>query len=237
MKVMEYYLVYQDYDYSKLFRVQKTQPQISFVSNDIGENLRENLVCNIRDNKKIETELLLKYSLNKGCKYSDFISFPYINQYHTIIISKKVKEIFDQFKIQKSHLYQATVGTKDDYYLLQLLSETYSNIDKIVQNNIVELLLFDEFRKQGFTEDNVLSEFHEFISKFKNKFGSKFNIRNEYEIFLNNGFKNIYDLLYIPFIDNVLFISESLKNKLVEANTTGIKFVKGSVINYAGFRK
>jgi hypothetical protein len=161
---------------------------------------------------------VIKFELKKRCKLTDVLSILEINT--GFLISPKVKNIFDQFHLMRHQYFEATIQSKDgnlhQYYWLHL---TEPDLTKKID---YEKSIFYE-TEWTFRKELIKLDSYKHYEKLKAKdTEASFGVRLD-KIALSDSFDKNLDLFkFTPFGINV-YISERLKNALVENNIISFK--------------
>ena len=160
---------------------------------------------------------LIKFELKKRCKLTDVLSVLELTS--GFLISPKIKELFDKFSLMRHQYFDATVQTKDgvfQYYWLHLSDPDLTK--KIDYKNSV----FYE-TEWTFKKGKIALDSYENYQKLKSKdTAASFGVKLE-EIAFSNSFDTKLDMFtFLPF-NNKIYISEKLKNALVENNIISFK--------------
>lgn len=195
----------------------KGYPQVNCLNvNEIGNFSSWEL------NKK---KTILKFELNKKSKLTDVLSVLEINT--GFLISPKVKKILDQFKLMRHQYFDATIETDNgtfNYYWLHLTEPDL--VKKIDYNKSIFYETEYTFKKDIIILDNFE---HYQMLKSQDK-EACFGVTSE-QIFFSDSFDKTLDLLtFLPF-NNDIYISEKLKNVLIENNILSFNITQTSVIS------
>ena len=195
----------------------KGYPQVNCLNlNDIGKFSSWEL------NKE---KTVLKFELNKKSKLTDVLSVLEINT--GFLISAKVKKIFNDFKLMRHQYFDATIETNEgifDYYWLHLTEPDL--VKKIDYKKSIFYETEYTFKKKIIFLDN-----YEQYQKLKSKDEeASFGVTAEH-IFFSSSFDKTIDLFtFLPF-NNDIYISERLKNALVENNIYSFNIKQSNVIS------
>ena len=168
------------------------------------------------------TPNLDSFLLAKRAKCTDFVSN--IAVYFGFLVSEKVKTILDQYKLPDHRFYKASVIYKkkkySNYYFLHIISDfshfiDYSKTQFYIENFRIERAvsvssraeLWHIYKTMGNLDDIVLNEY---------RFHRNFQIE--------------YDMFYASFFDMKMYVSEKLKNALLQAGITGVDFFETQLI-------
>jgi len=136
------------------------------------------------------------------------------------IVSKKYKDILENFGLQKSKFYKAIIkhnGNSHDYYVWQLLTnnhESYINFNETKFNN----LNYSGNSRIGEKQIKTFKSFNHVIKYANENWKRAWNFE---EIFVYSDFSNI-DYCYFTIFNDI--VSEKLKKALEKAEITGINF-------------
>ncbi|NME67387.1 hypothetical protein [Flammeovirga aprica] len=138
-----------------------------------------------------------------------------------IIVSKKFKEILDQFLLPFHKFYEIevlNVEMKDKYFMLHFLDKDFyidfkkSKFKFIKKNDNTTLKIFDQI----ITSQDEFYEIKRNHADIKN--------RTIDLVFVDNFFLEKYDFLFKAPGSNYPIVSEELKQAIINSNITGVEF-------------
>ncbi|MFM7851644.1 MAG: imm11 family protein [Flammeovirgaceae bacterium] len=163
----------------------------------------------------------LNFELTKKAKLTDVLSASNI-QARGLLISEKVKTIFEKFNIMNHKFYPGTVTHKDKklpYYWLHIVNSSFEGID----------FQKSQFMEIGFTGRKVADVEVNSFEDYKNI--SKTKMIDAEKLVLTSGFLvNNLDLFFFPNISSYLISSERLVIELTNNNITGIRIEEAEFI-------
>lgn len=170
-----------------------------------------------------ENNILFEVVLHKNAKMTDVLSNFQTNS-SGLMVSKRLKEILDNFKLMKHKYYPVKIkGHNEIYYWLHLSDMQLSyNLDYNHSS-------FYQTKYNSIQDEIILSSFNEYII-LKEKFGSSFGMRLKETRLNEDSLKKLDLFKFIPFSGVDLFISENLKSALEENQILGLKFKKANQI-------
>jgi hypothetical protein len=189
--------------------VGKDYPQVSC--------LNTNIIGKFSSWELYKNNPLIKFELQKRSKLTDVLSN--IELTTGFLISKKVKEIFDQFHLMRHQYFNATIETKEGLFEYFWLHLTEPDLTKKID---YKKSVFYE-TEYTFKKEKISLDSFEHYQKLKSKdkdasFGVKLD-----KITFSDSFDKTLDIFtFLPF-DNQIYISKKLKIKLEENNINSFK--------------
>jgi hypothetical protein len=173
---------------------------------------------------KTET-ILPSLELEKRAPLLDFIE-NHVYDGITVVVSQKLKTIFDKFNIQNNRSYPVDLfhkGEKHQYYCYQFIAEQFYSYYNFPETNFCTYK--DVFpiskRKSQEVEINNVKEFEEISSSLENG-----NYLMSDKLRFNQEFiKQEIDLIYLLDYNCGIVISEQLKSEMERENIQGINYV------------
>lgn len=142
------------------------------------------------------------------------------------VITKKLKEIFDQYKIQMHALYKAELNYQKkvyaDHFVMQLLEYPLRNMldfeNTLFENSKRRSKRLPPIKKEGIT----ISSWEDILPTIKEKGWINFNIQKW-------AVKDLFWETDLMFLDRYgIVISEKLKSHLIESDITGVNIVEAN---------
>jgi len=168
---------------------------------------------------------VLKFELNKKAKLTDVLSDVSLSGSTGLLINKKVRSIFEDFKLMNHQYFEAIVITPQN----EEISYSWLHLTDPSLINKVDFEKSTFFRTEyTFREEEIeLSSFDHYKSMKAKDSDASFGIEMD-EIALSNSFdKSIEVFTFLPF-DNQIYISANLNKTLVENNISGVNLEKAS---------
>lgn len=151
---------------------------------------------------------------------TDFIS----NAFGVIIVSEKVKNLFQNFNLCSHRFYPCTLhsrGKSYNYFWLHIISD-YSDYVDYAKTTFVE---YNFSQRRGLISVNSKEDFLIKRDEFKKlKEGTNWTLWGDY-IVMNTGFSKTLDLFIISRIDGQIYISERLYYEIVKNYLTGYEII------------
>ncbi|MFL9484508.1 imm11 family protein [Chitinophagaceae bacterium LWZ2-11] len=161
------------------------------------------------------------FVVNKQAKLSDLLSVSVIRG--GFLISNKLKEILEKHNLPEHQFYSAKIQFKTkfyDYYWLHIISDLTDVVD---YSNSTFFIYHNYLHNLGYIK--ILSKQDFDIKKRKLKQdneGKTVTIWSE-AIFFNKTFENQLDLFAVSLFDNDFYITETLKNVIMNEKITGVE--------------
>lgn len=143
-----------------------------------------------------------------------------------LFISEKFKSLLELFRISDHNFFQAQINHKgttyDNYYWLHLMSDLRKFIDYKHSEFFARVSNFTYNENLHFesTEDTI--EFYNKIDKFHTLQARKLVFKPDCQL--------DFDLFYISNFDKNIYISERLKNAILDNKITGASIVRSDII-------
>ena len=151
---------------------------------------------------------------------TDFLRVSFFSDLEYLLVSEKTKDIIDQSKLGMCKFYDTKVfdsnGKSYSYYLLLFLPSV-SLVDFPQSNFIIRDTMDNDYKNEV-----RFSTFDELMDKKKKEGMLKLIDQKSIKL------KKKSDLFTLP-ITSPIFISEELKNNLIIANLSGMKFLSSDV--------
>lgn len=159
------------------------------------------------------------FKATKGAKITDIMSGPIGGR--GFILNDKLKSIFEKFKIPKHYFFKANVYHKincyDNYFWFHLVSDFrhfvnynsslfFKGNETVIFNNYNEYLKFSEFNDR-----------HGFLRAEKLELSQEFYLLD-------------FDLFMISNYDQTIYISDLLRDALIESNISGFEILKHAAL-------
>lgn len=162
----------------------------------------------------------LKFELEKRAKLTDFLHT--LQSVRPVLMSCKVKNIIEECKIIRHQYFDAKVldqkGNEHLYFWLHLSDpEMIKNVDYNKSSFYIE----EVWTRKGDVKLKSYEDYQNAISKL-----DVAELLSADKIVLSDKFDRALDLFTLLPLDNKIYISEKLKNKLEAADVTGIKIIK-----------
>lgn len=170
-------------------------------------------------------DLRMKFvKLYSKAKVTDFIKFELFNFWIHFVVSEKVKNLFYEFKVDKVHffpvkLFQNNVVSEQTYYLMHM-----ENYDMDVVDFNTSIFVNEDIDTEEIT---ILpsKNYEEYWKSYKaHKVTSYFQKLNVFK-------SKITNIHFIRIKGKGIFISESLKDKIIENKFTGLEIYEAKHFN------
>jgi len=158
--------------------------------------------------------------LDKRAILTDLISGGLIP--YGLLMNKRFKILLQQFNIQEHKFFNAIIKSQNEsFYYYWLHFGKHDLIQKIDFANSQFIL------KQGIHKSSpiVLTSYSNYWDQIE---ANEYSIIMSNELIIEEVIK--YDLFVMPFFDGGIYISNSLKNAIIESNITGIEINESSKI-------
>ena len=189
-------------------------PQISDVKNGLQrEYIEQYNVIKKATSFPSDIPALDRLSLNAAARVTDLVSCSFLNGLMGLLISEKVKEIFDSFKLERARYYDAKIYVGEavyPYYFLYFLDST--NIVDYPQSKFVVTDYLDMNEKPI-----QLTSFED--HKKKNEEIEVGNIIKSRSL----AIKFHADVFVLPFDANI-YVSEKAMLEMIDKNVSGVEF-------------
>lgn len=199
----------------------KTTPQIE-VDPSFPYNFRQSYsIWNLRSGKKAQADFTLpRFILKKNCKLTDVLDAVCIKKSFSMLCSKPFLMTLKRFKVSNYQCFSTTVSEKEmthEYHFLHFFEDCdsyidFKNSDFFIPPPSIKANNPEEGRQS--ISIGSLEEYGQLREEFISIGVKKLKLINEIEL----------DLFRVSIGKINFFISERLKNALLEAGLTGFSF-------------
>jgi hypothetical protein len=155
------------------------------------------------------------FVLHSSAKLTDVLSASPISGMG-LILSAKSKNILDRYNLIENRYYPASILfqnqlIKNEYYWFHLVSTLDRNI-----------FFSQSYFKRSGGDSLVLNDYNHYLRE-RERLGKFVIIKaSKMKMKMNDVAK--YDLFMIPKLDSIIYVSERLKNELINSGVTGLEF-------------
>lgn len=170
-----------------------------------------------------ENNILFEITLHKNALMTDILSNFQTNS-SGLIVSKRLKDILDNFKLMEHKYYPVSIKDRNEIYYWLHLSDMQLSYDLDYNHSS-----FNQTKYNSIQNEILLSSFSEY-ELLKKMHGASFGVRLKETKLHTDDLKKLDLLKFIPFTGVNLFISEDLKLALEENKIKGVNFQKTEII-------